>query len=368
MIRQPSIEKFDLDQPRDALGRFRAVAGGAIDVQRSQQLQEASEALALLAGRASQGGGLTDDEKEELGRLAAQVATLSKAFDPNQPRDEEGKWTVAGTTLTRAPKERDELPSHIQRLRIPPAWQDVHFNEDPKGDLLVVGRDAKGRLQYVYSERYAKKQAHAKFERIREMEKKYRAIAKENLRNETSSDPRTAEHAQVTSVIMATGIRPGSTADTRAEKQAYGATTLEGRHVRVDGREVTLRFTGKSGVELTIPIADRHIAGILRRRSQSAGRNGRLFPSVSQGTLSDYVSSLDGGGFKTKDFRTALGTMTAKDLIGSMPKPGSPSAYKRAVRAIGRAVSARLGNTPTVALQSYIDPTVFGGWRQAAGV
>ncbi len=30
-------------------------------------------------------------------------------------------------------------------------------------------------------------------------------------------------------------------------------------------------------------------------------------------------------------------------------------------------VATKLGNTPTVALQSYIAPEVFGAWRMAAG-
>jgi DNA topoisomerase IB len=34
--------------------------------------------------------------------------------------------------------------------------------------------------------------------------------------------------------------------------------------------------------------------------------------------------------------------------------------------AVAKTVSARLGNTPTIALQSYIDPTVFGAWKMAA--
>src|SRR5580765_6964984 len=36
------------------------------------------------------------------------------------------------------------LPKHIAALgRIPPAWTNVRYNPDPKGSLLVVGKDAK---------------------------------------------------------------------------------------------------------------------------------------------------------------------------------------------------------------------------------
>jgi hypothetical protein len=42
--------------------------------------------------------------------------------------------------------------------------------------------------------------------------------------------------------------------------------------------------------------------------------------------------------------------------------------YKNSTLDIATAVSQRLGNTPTVALQSYIPPEVFAEWRAHAGV
>ncbi len=57
------------------------------------------------------------------------------------------------------------LPSHIN-IRIPPAWKDVRFATDPKSSVLVVGTDAKGRIQAVYSAAHAAAQAEAKFARI----------------------------------------------------------------------------------------------------------------------------------------------------------------------------------------------------------
>jgi DNA topoisomerase-1 len=69
---------------------------------------------------------------------------------------------------------------------------------------------------------------------------------------------------------------------------------------------------------------------------------------------------------KTKDFRTAVGTKTARDAMNSIKSPSSQKEYERAVRSVAKTVSERLGNTPTVALQSYIDPLVFAKWRDPA--
>jgi len=295
----------------------------------------------------------------------------------DHPRDKDGKFASggggggeeeaggAGGGLVAAP-DRSTWPAHIQELGVPPAWTNVRISMDPNADLQVVGRDAKGRSQYVYSERFAESQAAAKFERIRELNAKYDKIAEQVSGLRGSSDPRIAEHADTMALIMETGIRPGGTGDTGAEKQAYGATTLESRHVHVgsDGG-VSLRFVGKKGVDLDIPVKDRGIAAMLKER---AAAGGQLFPNVSAASLSGFTKELNGGGFKTKDFRTSVGTRTALAEIGSTPTPKDAKSYKKAVMAVAKVVSTRLGNTPTVALQAYIDPTVFTRWRNEASV
>jgi DNA topoisomerase IB len=46
-----------------------------------------------------------------------------------------------------------------------------------------------------------------------------------------------------------------------------------------------------------------------------------------------------------------------------MPVPSNKAALVKARRAVAVAVSEKLGNTPTVALASYIDPSVFAKWE-----
>lgn len=270
------------------------------------------------------------------------------------------------SALREAEGDRSRWPEHIRALAVPPAWTDVLYSADPTADLLVVGRDAKGRVQSVYSEAFSARQAAAKFARVSELDEKFERVRREVDKDAKSADEREAALAQAAQLVMATGIRPGSDKETGADKQAYGATTLEGRHVKTAGRSTTLEFVGKKGVPLNIPVEDKAVARMVRARAREAGKTGRLFPGVSQASLGRYVSKLDGGGFKTKDLRTALGTRAARAAVAKMSAPTSAAEYKRAVRAVATQVAQRLGNTPTVALQSYIDPTVFAPWRAHA--
>ena len=56
----------------------------------------------------------------------------------------------------------------IKRLAIPPAWTDVWICTDPRGHLQATGRDAKGRKQYRYHERFRAMRDETKYERILE--------------------------------------------------------------------------------------------------------------------------------------------------------------------------------------------------------
>jgi DNA topoisomerase-1 len=290
------------------------------------------------------------------------LPTIIDKGGPGSGRHPEGKAKYNKDTKKWETKDGKELPEHIQSLKIPPAWKGVNFNEDPKATLLVTGKDAAGRSQSIYSDEFMKQSADAKFERISELDSKFEDIQKEVLADVTQKN----ENAAVDRLIMSTGIRPGSENDTGAKKQAYGATTLLGSHVVGDNADnVRLQFTGKKGVDLDIPVTDKDIAQDLLDRRENAGPNGKIF-NTDANSLLDYTKNLDGGGFKTKDFRTLLGTRTAIDAVSSMSRPESSKEYKQSVMRVAKLVSERLGNTPTVALQSYISPVVFADWKMVA--
>lgn len=255
------------------------------------------------------------------------------------------------------------LPSHISALRIPLAWTDVKVSMDPEANLLVTGKDSKGRAQYIYSAKFKTQQAESKFSRIEELLQEFPKIVKLNDEARKAKHPHNQAVAECLHIIMHTGIRPGSDADTKAKVQAYGASTLLKRHVCLEGDAVVLRFVGKKGVSLEIPVTDTVSADILKKRAVATfSDDGELFPTVSDGSLLNLSSKY---GFKTKDFRTRHATKLALQEVAAMKAPTSEKEYEAAVRAVAKVVSKALGNTPIVALQSYINPAVFLAWKLA---
>jgi hypothetical protein len=344
--------------------------------------------------------------------------------EPDHPRDEDGKFTSGsgavttggeggssapasapapsppkrglpsrkrdgdpnGTSTTPAPRERalqaaspagekgvrtqangEPLPAHITALKIPPGWADVRFSPDPNAHLLVTGKDAKGRPTSIYSLNFMAEQAAQKFARVSELAQRMPEIETKNAEAMQSADPKTRDAAECLDLIMKMGLRPGSETDTGAKVQAYGATTLLGSHVmRTDEGAVRLRFTGKKGVALDLHVPDKDLGERLLQRAQQAGPDGQLF-GIDEGQLLAHVKSVAGPQFKSKDFRTHLGTKLAGEMVQSMPVPKDAKAYKAAVMEVAKHASSRLGNTPTICLQSYLNPSVFSSWAHLAG-
>lgn len=299
--------------------------------------------------------------------------------ESDHPRDSDGKFTDGSgggarhleRTKTvdgkRVQSDGSPLPEHIEKLKIPPAWTDVEYSTDPDAKLLAVGKDSKGRRQAVYSKAFADSQAAKKFARIKALSAEMPAIERENSEARKSENRRIRDKADCCALVMKMGIRPGSDDDTGAKVKAYGATTLEGRHV-VHGEDgsVRLQFTGKKGVSIDLLVEDKELAANLVERAKKAGAGGKLFDGVTDKSLLDYTHTLDRGHFKTKDFRTRLGTATAYEIVNRSPPPKTEKEYRKSVMDVARKVSAKLGNTPVIALQSYIAPEVFAAWRIAA--
>ena len=296
--------------------------------------------------------------------------------DPTCSPDTGGGFGGGGTSYVAARRDPDSkkwllpdnsvAPEHIQKLGIPPAWKRVEVSLDPDAAMLARGLDKKGRVQMKYSATHNAEQSAIKFKRVTELRKKRGEIFSEIERDR--KNPELKENAECLKVIMQTGIRPGGGGDTQADFESFGATTLQGRHVRVRGGKVSLVFVaGKSkGKESVFPVHDPDTAKMLIARKEVAGRSGNLFDTNS-GSLRDYSKTKDGGGFKTKDHRTAIGTETAIGEIGRMKAPKNKKQYKEAVKKVAVRVAETLGNTATVALKSYIDPVVFAKWRQSSG-
>ena len=298
------------------------------------------------------------------------VDELQKRDVSDEDRDDHGRWTAGGGSDFKHDGKHWTGGTAVENarlnaLKVPPAWKNVRLNPDAHGDKQAMGVDSKGRTQAIYSADFRAGQDAAKFERLKEFNQVV-PKAVDQLRsdmNNTKLDAATRDAAAATYLISQTGIRIGSNKETGAAKQAYGASTLQGRHVKVNGDTISLNFTGKKGVEQKIKFQDADLASYLK--AKGAQRSTPVFGATTDAHIRDYFHKTIGDQFVVKDFRTWTGTATALRTVATLKAPTSEKDYKKAVKTVAKVVSEKLGNTPAIALKSYIDPTVFKSWSKS---
>lgn len=256
--------------------------------------------------------------------------------------------------------------ANIKEAKIPPGWSDVYVQSEKGQALIATGRDSKGKLQPRYSLAHTEKQAAAKFSRVADLTSKMPKLIsksqKDMLNEKLSSTER--DKAATVYLIAKTAFRPGSDKDTGTEHEAIGASTLQKKHIKVEGEKVHFDFTGKSGVHIQKSIRDKALAEYLGSKLKSLKDDQQVFSATGESAMA-YMRQTTGPNFKLKDLRTWNATAIAANLVAKEPVPESAKALADQQRRISKAVSQHLGNTPTVALKSYINPMV---WRHTGGM
>lgn len=255
----------------------------------------------------------------------------------------------------------------VKGLAIPPAWRDVWICPHPRGHLQAVGTDDAGRRQYLYHPDWRVQRDKQKFDRVLAAAAQL-PTARRRITRDLALEGMPVERAKAVAVrLLDLGyFRIGSDVYTDAHG-SFGLTTLQRRHVRSRGEVLVFSFVGKSGIEHTIEIDDADVVAALdrmrRRRSGErllAYQDGRRWIDLDAAAVNLYLDELLGGELTAKDFRTWHATVLAATSLALTEEEGdTKTSRKRAVRAAVEEVSAYLGNTPTIARNSYIDPRVI---------
>jgi DNA topoisomerase-1 len=261
------------------------------------------------------------------------------------------------------------LRKTLNALAIPPAWTDVWICPDRDGHIQATARDAAGRKQYRYHPSYREARDRSKFRRMLEFSEVLPLLRERVERDLRGPDlSRRQLLATVVRLLDRTLIRVGNDEYAR-ENKSYGLTTLQRRHVQVDGQTLRFSFRGKSGVEHTITVSDPRLAKIIQRCRDLPGQEmfqyldaAKKRQAVSSDDVNDYLRDLTGREVTAKDFRTWGGTMLAAVELRRMGAAASRrEADRNIIRAID-AVSERLGNTRTVCRKYYVHPALIDAY------
>jgi len=265
------------------------------------------------------------------------------------------------------------LREWFESLVIPPAWKDVEISNKKSAKLLATGRDEKGRKQYIYHPNYRKKRNQEKFNRIirfAENLEHMRRVTGQYLRQRKMTREKVL--STMVRLMDQAYFRPGSSKYTK-RNNSYGLTTIRKKHLEIHDDAITFSYIGKSGKPQERHIESERLAKIIQQLDEIPGY--RVFKyldednnkvEVESNELNDFIHDIMGEDFSAKDFRTWAGTMIAAialDGIGAVSK-NDQKALEKNVRNAIVTVSEKLGNTPSVARSSYIDPRVINNYTE----
>ena len=265
------------------------------------------------------------------------------------------------------PDERDRL----NRVALPPAYEDAWFCPAPDGHILATGIDARGRKQYRY---------HPDFRAERECEKfdgcarfgNLLPLVRKRVEEDLNIRKLTRERAiaSVVRLLDLGAIRVGN--DTYAKNnKSFGATTLHQKHAEVKGQTLRFQFRGKGGIERELVLSDRNLSRVVRAMQDLPGQ--RLFQyhdedgdrcSVGSQDVNEYLCETMGERFTAKNFRTWHASALALKVLAG-------AEGQLTLKTLLQEVADHLGNTPAVTRRSYVHPAVIAlvdrqqKWRDA---
>ena len=267
--------------------------------------------------------------------------------------------------------------ARIKALVIPPAWEDVWICPAPNGHIQAVGTDVAGRRQYLYHPTWREQRDEAKHVRVVDVAARLPA-ARSTVADHLALPGMPKERALALAFrLLDIGFFRIGGEGYAEENGSYGLATIEQQHVRIDGGAAVFDYVAKSGQARLVAVEDAAVVDavrtLLRRRSGGPGllayKDSRRWRDVTSDDINTYVKEVVGGEVSAKDFRTWHGTvLAAVALAGMADELPSPTKRKRAVSTAMKDVAESLGNTPSVARKSYVDPRVVERFEEGVTI
>ncbi|WP_261384856.1 DNA topoisomerase IB [Vannielia litorea] len=259
-----------------------------------------------------------------------------------------------GTTID----DRTER-ARLKALAVPPAYEDVWISPKQNGHLQATGVDARARKQYRYHPDWTAFRAATKYSELPAFGEALPAIRRRVARDlNLDAGEEAFALAAVIAMIDRLSLRVGNS-DYASENGTYGATTLRSRHLRLKDGDLHLGYTSKGGKKVRRKIGNKRMQQTLQKLDDLPGAELVTWVdeegearTVSSSRVNAWLADLTGTpGITAKTFRTWSGTVAALEAASS--------AETVTIKAMSEAAAQRLGNTATIARNSYIHPAVI---------
>ncbi|TDQ32431.1 DNA topoisomerase-1 [Zeaxanthinibacter enoshimensis] len=261
-----------------------------------------------------------------------------------------------------------KLKKHLERINklvIPPAWEDVRISDLANGHLQAIGKDNKSRKQYKYHELWSKIRNQTKFYKMASFGASLPGIREqvdEDLDQENWT--KTKVLALVIRLMEETHIRIGNEQYARQNK-TYGLSTLRDRHVKAYKDGLKFEFKGKRGKKHKVTLRNKKLVRLVNQCEEIPGwelfqyfdKDGEKH-AIESGQVNEYIQEISGKSFTAKDFRTWAATLVFFESLKNMEFPESMEQKQKNILCAYDDAASELGNTRNVCRQYYVHPAL----------
>jgi DNA topoisomerase I len=266
-----------------------------------------------------------------------------------------------------------ETLARIHELVIPPAWEGVWICPYPGGHIQATGIDDAGRKQYLYHPRWRERRDTEKFKDMVVFARTLPRLRKRvNEQLDTDGELSRDRVCACAVRLLDRGFFRVGGEDYAVRNESYGLATMKKRHVQLRDDVLLFDYPAKSGKRRVQAVIDSQAADVVQQLKRRRGggdellayKDGRRWVDLRSADINAWLKDATGEDVSTKDFRTWGATvLAAVALAVSEEAPPTKTGRKRAITRAVKEVAYYLGNTPTIARGSYIDPRVLDRFR-----
>ena len=206
------------------------------------------------------------------------------------------------------------------------------------------------------TEKELKKRWDKKRSAIKNLSKNISKLKTQITKDLSSSDERTLLIASIAKIIEMTGERVGNS--NSAENGHHGISNLTNKHVSINGSTITLKYTGKSGVNHDNSIKNKKIATILKELKKR--NKGYLFitkdgKQIKAREVNSYLSKFN---ITSKDLRGYKANKLMREKLSKLKKTKDIKEIKKNFNETLREVAAIIQHTPSILRSAYLLPEI----------
>ena len=246
----------------------------------------------------------------------------------------------------------------LNKLKPPPAWENVWYASNKDCHIQVYGTDTSGKKQYILSENYINESRSEKYKNMKNFTRKINSFKKRiKLKNEIIN--RENLICLLFNLLIDTHIRVGNEIYAETNK-TYGLTTLRQKHLKFEDNAFKFVFTGKSKIKHTILVPSEY--NNFMKKLQLSHKNKLLFwyhdidtKYISSDDLNNFLKDNMGKDYTCKDFRTySANILFIKYFLNNSKGNNSNGNVKKIILKSIDETAYQLGHTRSISRKSYI--------------